>query len=146
MTLQVVRGISTAEEADDLLSWLGRLPDAPAVHRTVLLACDRHGEDQPAWAYVEADPRAGVARRRCLACAATTSLLNSAERWTYPPMWSCGSCSQTIGEVAVGLSLPDGEHVSWLVVAVRCVGCGRVDGLTDLVVPDLPVADVLARL
>jgi hypothetical protein len=48
--------------------------------------------------------------------------------------------------VAVGLSLPDGEHVDWVVVGARCVECGRLAGLTDVVVDHEPLAQVLSGL
>ena len=146
MTIRATGGIRTGEDTEDLRAFLAALTGGPEVHETVVLGCERHGDERPAWAYVEADPRAGVARRRCLQCATGTGLLDSESRWTHPQMWSCGSCAQSIAEVAVGLSVPDGEHVVWVVVGVRCVDCGRLQGLTDIVVPDLPVAEVLARL
>ena len=62
------------------------------------------------------------------------------------PMWACLGCGQSIAEVAVGLHVPDGAPVSWLVVGARCVACGRLAGLTDLVVPDLPLDELLATL
>jgi hypothetical protein len=146
MVLRTVQGVVVGEDAEDLRSFLTKLPNSPQVHETVVLACGNHEDERPTWTYVEADARAGVARRRCLQCASTVSLLGSEGRWTHPAMWACGSCSQSIGEVAAGLSMPDGEHVGWVVLGVRCVECGRVDGLTDLVVPGLPLAEVLAQL
>jgi hypothetical protein len=61
-------------------------------------------------------------------------------------MWNCGSCHQSIAEVAAGLSVPDGERVQWVVLGARCVECGRVDGLTDMVLPGQPLAEVLDAL
>jgi hypothetical protein len=49
-------------------------------------------------------------------------------------------------EVAVGLHVESGTTVSWLAVAVRCVGCGRLDGVTDMNVPSLSVDEVRARV
>ncbi|HUR51966.1 MAG TPA: hypothetical protein VMZ11_07575 [Mycobacteriales bacterium] len=146
MVLRTVQGVQTGEDVEDLRAFLSSLPGAPEVHETVVLGCDRHEDERPTWTYVEADAEAGVARRRCLQCARTAPMLDSEERWTHPPMWSCGTCSQSIAEVAVGLSVEDGEHVTWAVVGARCVECGRVDGLTDMVLARLPLTEVLARL
>jgi hypothetical protein len=33
-----------------------------------------------------------------------------------------------------------------MVLAVRCVECGEVKGVTDLVVPGLPIAELLDQL
>ena len=74
------------------------------------------------------------------------SVLDSAARWTYPPMLACRGCHQSIMEVAAGLSTPDGATVTWLVLGARCVECGRLAGLTDLVVDRLPLSQVLAGL
>ena len=147
MVLRTVAGIRTGEDVEDLRAFLADLGDAaPVVHETVVLACGNHGEERPTWTYVEADAEDGVARRRCLQCATTVHLLDSAERWTHPMMWCCGTCNQSIAEVAVGLSVPDGEHVEWVVVGARCVECGRIDGLTDLALPGRPIAEVLGAL
>jgi hypothetical protein len=40
----------------------------------------------------------------------------------------------------------DGEHVTWVALAVRCTECGRIDGLTDMVLPGTPLTEVLDRL
>jgi hypothetical protein len=146
MVLRVQGGVRTGEDVEDLRGFLSSLEGAPPVHETVVLGCGNHGDERPTWTYVEADARAGVARRRCLQCAQTTDLLDSAQRWTHPPMWNCGTCHQSIAEVAVGLSLPDGQNVSWVVVGARCVECGRIDGLTDVVMPATPLNEVLDRL
>ena len=142
-------GAPTGEDVEDLRDWLRTLPGSPAVHEVAVLACGgahRDDAERPVWAYVEADASAGLARRRCLACGTSVSLLDSAERWTHPPMHACGGCSGSIVEVAAGLHLPDGEHVSWVVVGVRCVDCGRLTGVTDMLLDPTPVADVLSRL
>ena len=146
MTLRTVAGARRGEDADDLRQWLGQLDGAPEVHEVVLLGCGEHEDERPTWAYVEADVRTGIARRRCLACAASVFLLDSGARWTHPPMVACLGCGTSIVEVAAGLHLPDGEHVEWVVVGARCVECGRLSGLTDLVVDRTPVAEVLAGL
>jgi ribosomal protein S14 len=145
VVLRIQAGIATGEDADDLLSWLRDLTDCPSVTHTLIAGCDRHGDgDDAPWCYVEADPRAGVARRRCVACGTTRALLDSAERWTFPPMFSCRSCAQSLVEVGAGVATGDGERARWVALAARCVACGRIEGLTDAVVPDLPL-DVLGR-
>lgn len=146
MVLRAIAGVLTGEDAEDLRAFLAGLNGAPEVHETVVLACGNHDEQRPTWTYVAADATHGVARRRCLQCARSVDLLDSEQRWTHPQTWSCGSCHQSIAEVAVGLSVPDGEHVEWVVVGARCVECGRVDGLTDLVVPGTPLTEVLDAL
>lgn len=146
MVLRTVAGILTSEDVEDLRSFLSALPGSPEVHETVVLACAHHEDDRPTWTYVEADAATGVARRRCLQCARSVHVLDSESRWTHPPMWNCSGCHQSICEVAVGLSVPDGEHVAWAVLAARCVECGRVNGLTDLVLPDTPLTEVLDAL
>ena len=146
MVMRTVAGVMTGETTEDLRDWLRRLPGSLQVHDTVVLGCAEHDAERPQWMYVESDAALGLARRRCLSCASAVALLDSQQRWTHPPMWACLGCGQSIAEVAVGLHLPDDEHVSWLVVGARCVGCGRLAGLTDLVVPDLPLAQVLASL
>lgn len=146
MVLRVVGGVRKGEDVEDLRSFLQTLEGAPQVHETIVLACGNHGDERPTWTYVEADRTKGLARRRCLQCAKSVSVLDSAERWSHPPMWACGSCGQSIAELAAGLSVPDGDHVQWLVLGVRCVECGRVDGLTDLVVNHQPLDEVLSSL
>lgn len=135
-----------AEDVEDLRAWLLRLSGGLQITDAVVLGCGQHGDERPAWCYVQADPAAGVASRRCLACGFAVSVLDSAARWTYPPMWSCTGCGHSIAEVAAGLAVPDGDHVEWVVLAARCVECGDVEGLTDVVVPGLEVAQVLVGL
>ncbi len=144
----VVRGGErpTGEDALDLQDWLRGLTGGPAVHEVQLLVCAQHAEDEPTWQYVEADPSEGVARRRCLACAHVVGLLDSDERWTHPPMWACDGCGHSIVEVAAGVSAADGARAQWVVVGVRCIECGRLAGVTDIVVDDLPLDQVLAGL
>ena len=148
MTLRENAGIVTGEDADDLLAWLRGLDGCPPVTHTVLTSCSRHGDEQPTWSYVEADARDGVARRRCVACGGASALLDSAERWTFPPMWSCRSCAQSLAEVAAGISTDsdDTSRATWLALAARCVECGRIEGLTDVLVPGLPLDEVTAQL
>jgi hypothetical protein len=98
------------------------------------------------WFYVEADAANAVARRRCLACGDVAHLLDSKAAWTHPPMHACGTCGQSMFEVATGLHVEPGTTVTWLAVAVRCVGCGRLDGLTDMNVPNLSLDEVRARV
>jgi len=146
MVLRVVAGVRTGEDVEDLRQFLQHLDGGPKVHETIVLGCGNHGDDRPTWTYVEADPANGVARRRCLQCAKTVAILDSDGRWTYPPMWACGSCGQSIAEMVAGLSMPDGDHVDWLVLGVRCVDCGRIDGLTDFVVDTLPLDEVVTAI
>ena len=146
MGMRTMAGVQTGDDVEDLKDFLRALTGAPQVHEVVVLCCDQHGDDRPTWAYVEADAVQGLARRRCLACATSVALLDSEARWSHPPMHACGGCGHSIAEVAAGLHYPDGEHVEWVAVAVRCVECGRLDGLTDFVVPGRPLAEVLGRL
>jgi hypothetical protein len=123
------------------------LEGGPTVDRTVPAVCANpvHGDDLATWFYVEADRAEGVARRRCLACGTTAHLLDSESRWTYPAMWSCPNCSHSIAEVAFGLHTED-DAVTWVVMGLRCVDCGAVDGATDALVPGADVDEVLASL
>lgn len=146
MVLRVVGGVRTGEDVEDLRAFIKTLEGAPEVHETVVLGCGAHGDDRPTWVYVEADASSGIARRRCLQCGTGVGLLDSQERWTHPPMWACPGCGQSIAEVAAGLSMPDGEHVEWVVLGCRCVECGRVAGLTDVVLDKTPLAEVVAGL
>jgi hypothetical protein len=146
MVLRMVAGVRTGEDTEDLRAFLSKLDGGPQVHETALLTCGNHGDERPTWTYVEADAATGVARRRCLQCASNVYALDSEDRWTFPHMWSCGSCNQSIAEVAVGLSMPDGDHVEWLVLGARCVECGRIDGLTDMVLPGTALSQVMSRL
>ncbi|MCW2613241.1 MAG: hypothetical protein JWN08_235 [Frankiales bacterium] len=146
MVLRTVAGAPTGEDVEDLRSWLRVLDGSPQVHEVVVLGCGHHEDEQPTWCYVESDAAKGLARRRCLACGTSVSLLDSEERWSHPPMHACGGCGTSIVELAVGLSVPDGEHVAWVAVGARCVECGRLAGLTDLVVDRTPLTEVLAQL
>lgn len=151
MVLHTVAGNTVGEDADDLQVWLRSLGGCPHVTHTLLTRCDNpaHGDDRPSWFYVEGDPVAGVARRRCLSCATVKPLLDSEAHWTYPPMWMCTACGQSIAEIAVGAHAEpagDGPRVTWVVVGLRCVGCGIVDGLTDILVPHLTLAEVARQV
>lgn len=144
MTLRTIAGQQSAETHEDLAHWVMELTGCPPITRTVVAQCTRpaHGDDPAQWFYAEADASEGVARLRCLACADVRSILDSAERWTFPQTWSCGNCRQSIAEVVFGVSEQDGV-ARWMLVAARCVSCGQVAGLTDMVVPNI-AADVFA--
>jgi hypothetical protein len=143
-----VAGSELGEDSDDLQHWLEGLQGCPPVNLTVLAHCANpaHGDEVMTWFYVEADGEHGVARRRCLACGQVQHVLDSAEHWTHPPMCACTTCGQSMFEVGYGLHVENGTEVTWLAVAVRCVGCGRLDGVTDLHVDRRPVAEVRAAL
>ena len=136
MTLRNIAGQPTAETAADLEQWLQALEGCPPVTRTILAQCTQpvHGDDPAMWFYVEADAAEGVARLRCLACAHVKPVLDSAERWTYPPAWSCHNCRQSLAEVAFGVHEEQGL-ATWMALTARCVECGHVEGLTDMIVP-----------
>ncbi len=133
------------EDSADLLAWFGKLQDCPAVTQPVLLHCEcRPDNPEPFCGYVQADPHTGIARRRCVACARMTSLFDSDERWTFPETFECPSCHQSLMEIAAGISTADDGRPSWLALAARCVGCGRISGLTDRLIHDRSLDDVLA--
>jgi hypothetical protein len=146
MTLLTRGDHKVAEHVDDLRTWLQQLPTPQPVTETAVLSCARHGDDIQTWTYVEADATEGVARRRCLSCAHSVGMLDSEDRWTFPPMWACLGCGHSIAELAAGMHVDPEDQVSWVALGARCVECGRVSGLTDLVLPGLPVADVIAAL
>ncbi|HEU5033433.1 MAG TPA: hypothetical protein VFT62_01615 [Mycobacteriales bacterium] len=140
-------GHPTAETAQDLRDWLSRLDGCPPVSRTVLASCTRptHGEEPGTWFYVEADAREGVARLRCLGCGDVRPVLDSAAHWSFPTAWSCFNCNQSIGEVAFGVH-DDNGSASWVVMAVRCVDCGHLQGLADFVVAPTDTDALVASL
>ena len=148
MVLQTVAGHRIGEDAEDLKAWMSGLSGCPAVTHTLQTACgsDKHGDSPATWFYVEGDPHNGIARRRCLSCGEVAHLLDSADHWNYPAMWCCKGCQQSIAEVAIGVHAElatDGQpRVSWLAVGVRCVECGRFDGVTDMLVDSLTLDDV----
>ncbi len=133
MTLRTVAGRRIGETAEDLQAWLRQLDGCPSISRTVLASCpsEQHGDEPATWFYVEADAAESIARRRCLSCGQTSDVLDSAEHWNYPRMWSCSGCGQSIAEVAAGLHLEDSDDVTWVALAARCVECGSIEGLTD---------------
>jgi hypothetical protein len=137
----------TAEDTEDLATWVRDLPGGPPVTQTVLARCnhDWHGDEPATWFYVEADASAGVARLRCLSGGHLREVLDSGEHWTFPGVWSCVSCSQSIAEVVYGVNDDDGVS-RWMVIAARCVECGDVAGLTDLVLADIPTDALLGSL
>ena len=147
MAQRTAHGQHKAETVEDLKSWMRELSGCPSVDRVVTARCERpvHGAEPGTWFYVEADAREGLARLRCLGCADMKPVLDSAERWTYPSAWACTDCSQSIAEVVYGVH-QDGGAATWMAVAARCVECGSVAGLTDLVVPALPVDAFVASL
>jgi hypothetical protein len=147
VTLRAVSGHTTAESANDLTQWLHSLTGCPTVNRTIGATCRGASHDEPAtWFYVEADRAQGVARLRCIGCGLAKPLLDSEERWTFPPVWSCGNCRQSIAEVAYGLHLEDDDTASWLAVGVRCVNCGELAGLADFVLSGTSADEVAASL
>jgi hypothetical protein len=136
-----------AEDAEDLANWARGLTECPPVTQTALAACTHssHGDEPATWFYVEADAEAGVARVRCLSGGHSRDILDSADHWTFPGVWSCLSCSQSIAEIVYGVH-DDAGTADWLVMTARCVECGDVTGLTDFVLADVPVDDILAAL
>ena len=154
MTLQRLADHRTGEDSDDLLQWLSTLQGCPSVEVTALATCQNsdHADDKPTWFYVEADAAAGTARRRCLACGRLHYLLDSEAHWpTGGHTHMCPTCGQSMFEVAAGLHTApaveaDQPVVTWAVVGTRCVTCSRVDGVTDMFVPGVPVAHVVATI
>jgi hypothetical protein len=146
----VIRTVGTrvrAEGTEDLAAWLADLPDCPEVTSTAVASCTHasHRDEAPTWFYVEADAAAGVARIRCLPGGHAKDVIDSAEHWTFPGVWSCESCQQSIAEVVFGVHDEEGT-ATWLVLAVRCVECGDIAGLTDIVLRPVPLDDLLASL
>lgn len=147
--MQKVAGSELGEDSDDLRQWLEGLTGCPEVNLTLLARCANpvhDGDDAMTWFYVEADAENAVARRRCLACGDVRHLLDSEQHWTHPPMHACTTCGQSMFELAIGLHVESGTHVTWLAAGVRCVGCGRLEGVTDMNVPNLPLDEVRAAI
>jgi hypothetical protein len=136
-----------SETIDDVVDWVGQLEGCPPVTRTKVALCQHpsHGSEPANWFYVEADVSEGVARLRCLAGGHVNDLLDSAEHWTYPGVWLCPGCGQSIAEVVFGIHEAGGVG-RWMALAVRCVECGEVAGVTDMVVNDKPIDELLASL
>jgi hypothetical protein len=147
VALRAVSGRTSAESVEDVTEWLKQLTGCPPVTQTVVAMCRQqaHGDEPGMWWYVEADAKAGVARLRCLACAATRPVLDSEERWTFPPAWSCRDCRQSIAEVVFGLHADEGK-TTWMAMAVRCVNCGDMRGVADFVVPAMPTQELSTSL
>jgi len=147
VVMRTVGNRHSAEDVEDLATWVRGLEDCPAVTQTAFAACRNpvHGDEPASWFYVEADAEAGVARLRCLAGAHANDVLDSGEHWTYPGVWSCRSCGQSIAEVVYGIHDEEGT-ATWMVLTVRCVDCGDVEGLTDIVLPSVALDDLLAAL
>lgn len=146
----VVRSVGPrliSENIDDVVEWVKTLEGCPPVTRTKIALCrhDSHGADSANWFYVEADVNEGVARLRCLAGGHVNDLLDSAENWTYPGVWACPGCGQSIAEAVYGIN-EEGGVAHWMALVLRCVECGEVAGVADLVVDNLPIDDLLAKL
>jgi hypothetical protein len=152
VALQTVAGHRIGENSGDLESWMKALTGCPTVTHTVVTRCPSpaHTDEPGTWFYVEADASAGVVRRRCLGCGLVIATLDSDERWNHPRMWACQTCGQSITEVAAGLHAPtDGSGpgaVTWVAICVRCVGCGGLAGVTDVVIPPTPYSDIVDKL
>jgi hypothetical protein len=115
------------------------------VTETLVLACGQHGDERPTWMYVEADAATGVADgAACSAASPSRARLRLA--LDLPADVGLHSCGHSIAEVAAGLSVPDGQHVDWVVLGARCVECGQVGGLTDVVLDQAPLASVVVGL
>ena len=147
MALRSVGPRLISEHVDDVVEWVTRLTGCPPFTDTKVAACghETHGDESATWFYVEADTEAGVGRLRCLAGGHVTDLLDSSDHWTYPGVWLCPACNQSIAEVVFGVHAAGGK-ARWLVVAVRCVECGEVCGVTDMVAGDLPLEVLLESL
>jgi len=153
VVLQTIAGHRIGEDVADLERWVRELEGCPPVTHTVHVHCSgsAHTDEEPAtWFYVEAHSADGLVRRRCLSCGLVVSSLDSEQRWTHPHMWSCATCGQSITEIVIGLHATGDEatpgRVSWAAFGVRCVGCGGVGGVADLVVPNLPYDEAVAAL
>jgi hypothetical protein len=148
MALRTVAGRRIGESAEDLQAWLRQLEDCPTISRTVLTTCpsERHADEPATWFFVEADASESIARRRCLSCGHTSDVLDSAEHWTFPRMWSCAGCGQSIAEVAAGLHTEGPDDVTWVALAARCVECGSIEGLTDFNVDPIDSEAIAKKL
>ena len=150
MSLESLENHVVGDNPDDLRAWVLALAGGPGVTHVQVQHCREdaaHGEDRPFWFFAEADGRHGVVRLRCVACGQAHSLFDSDERWTYPPMFACATCAQSMLEVAIGVHAePDSDGrpvVTWAAVGSRCVMCGRLEGLTDvLLAQPHPLEDI----
>ena len=149
MTLTKVAGKPVGEDSGDLRLWLERLEGCPSITATALARCENeaHGDEPPTLFYVEGDAKEGIVRRRCLACGGVKHVLDSEERWTHPPMHTCPTCGQSMFEMAAGFHVTDGS-VDWVAIGLRCVGCGMLDGLTDINIDarGIPLPDAITTV
>jgi hypothetical protein len=60
-------------------------------------------------------------------------------------MLSCSTCGQSMFELGAGFHVVDGG-VEWLALGVRCVGCGTLDGVTDMSGGQMPLDEVSAGI
>jgi hypothetical protein len=136
-----------SETVTDLAHWVHQLSGCPEISRTKQAVCRAvsHGASPATWFYVEADATEGVARLRCLAGGHVQDLMDSDERWTYPGVWACTGCGQSIAEAVYGVHA-EADRATWLALAVRCVNCGDVAGVTDLVLEPTDVDALLDAL
>lgn len=133
-------GVAVGRNADDLRAWTLALTVGPGVTHVQVQHCREdaaHGDERPFWFFAEADPREGLIRLRCVACGEARGLFDSEARWSYPPMHACGGCEQSMMEISVGVHAEEAATggnpvVTWAVVGARCVMCGRMEGLTDV--------------
>ena len=147
MVMRTVGTRERAESVEDLAQWVEGLKGCPPIGHTTVARCfhPSHGDEPPTWFYVEADPR--PASPGCAACPAVTSTSSSTRLSAGPSRaaWACPACSQSIAEVVYGVSERGGK-ADWLAVAVRCVECGDVAGVCDLVLPSLDLDLLLGAL
>ena len=152
MTVRTTVDHVIGESADDLRAWTRSLDGCPPVTHTILAACPApsHGLEKPTWFFPTGEADEGIAQLRCVSCGLATDILDSAEHWTFPHMWGCLTCGQSMAEVVLGLHAEDksedasGPLVSWLAVTLRCTTCGRLDGLTDMYVANVPLEAIVA--
>ena len=96
MTLRAVGGRHEGRVGGRPQAWLqrpGRLPDGQPHRRGCLR--QPHARRRPGDLVLRrGGPRPKASRgMRCLACGTARSLLDSEERWTYPPTWCLPQCS-----------------------------------------------------
>jgi len=139
------------ESADDLRTWTRKLDGCPPVTHTILAACpnEAHGAERPTWFFPAGDADEGIAQLRCVSCGTPTDILDSADHWTFPHVWTCLTCAQSMAEVVLGLHAEDPSEgydqvVTWLAITLRCTTCGRLDGLTDMHVANVPLETIVS--